>query len=44
MTGHEHDRETCGCPLIDFPEQVIPGQLDALDAIAEAVDDDQRDR
>lgn len=43
MTGHViyregklvHDRETCGCPLIDFPEQVIPGQLDVLSAISE---------
>ena len=35
MTGHEHDPSACKCPLIDFPEQHIPGQLDALDAIAE---------
>ena len=30
-----HDPATCGCPLVDFPEQVIPGQASILDAIAE---------
>lgn len=42
MTGHEHDPSACKCPLIDFPEQVIPGQLDALDALSEADGDGDR--
>lgn len=26
-----HDRDTCKCPVVDFPDQHIPGQIDALD-------------
>ena len=37
-----HDRDTCKCPVVDFPDQHIPGQLDALDAIDEEEAEDAR--